>query len=52
MKQYFMQSKVYQAFKEEETKEIEENRFAIIAQQQSGMLKSDFTDLTKNFAQL
>jgi hypothetical protein len=32
MKQYFMQSKVYQAFKEEEQKEIEENRFAMIAQ--------------------
>ena len=42
MKQYFMQSKVYQAFREEEQKEIEENRFSQIAKQQSSMLKSDF----------
>lgn len=47
-----MQSKVYQAFREEERKEIEENRFAQVAMQQSAMLKNDFKDLNKNYAQL
>lgn len=52
MKQYFMQSKVYRAFKEEEQKEIEERRLATVTQDQFMLLKKDFLDLSKNYGMM
>jgi hypothetical protein len=44
-----MQSQVYKAFRDEERKEFEEQQFSLVQQEQFGMLKKDFSDLSENF---